>query len=284
MFRVILLLFCFAFMPMLMMGAPNANLDIAIERVDLLFSNFKAIADNAAEAADARLSLLDDAEDPFFANLRMRAPGDLAALGLYAADKYDINVENYVNRYYNVSKSVNFMSIDFSYVVDRQRSHILEETKGPEFRKGEMEANYAKVFVDKNLRSADKSLNVTDTVLVNIKSRKIISWTNRTCISHSGTEEVIESVDNLKIRAGLAYFNRDFETAYRLYQKILAKSPKEQEASYKLAIMIYKKQGVPKMSKKKREDRILELLDTAISGRNYSISTCARNMKYWLTC
>lgn len=277
------LLSIFFYMSLCVVASPNADLMSAIDRVTEMYTNFQHISNSSPQASTARLDLLDDSNDRFFCSLSMRAPGDLVAIGVCPPDKYDINVENYVNRYYDFSRT---KKIKFNFSVNNEKSRIREDAVGPQFRKLESESHYAEVVVEKFYDGIAKPLKVTDTILIDTETKKIINWTNRTSL-RQGNENLIQpgvSIENIKFQAARAYGMGNYTQAYQLYEKILTMQSNEQEASYKLAVMLYKKKGTPEMSKGERNKRILELLDTAIKGRGYQIRECATNMKYWITC
>lgn len=281
------LLSIFFYMSLCAVASPNADLMAAIDRVTEMYTNFQHISNASREASTARLNLLDDSNDRLFCSLSMRAPGDLIAIGVCSPDKYDINVENYVNRYYDFSRT---NKIKFGFSVIGEKSRMREDAVGPQFRKLESESHYAEVVVEKFYDGIAKPLKVTDTILIDTETKLIINWTNRTSLRQENIIQPGESIENLKFLAAHAYSLGNYSKAYQLYEKILTMQPNEQEASYKLAIMLYKKNGTPMMSDDKKQDkrmrdkRILELLDTAIKGRRYQISECATNMKYWITC
>ncbi len=266
-------------------ASPETNLRIAIDRVNEIYTNFKHISEFSPEAPSARLDLLDDTGDRMFAYIGMPAPGDLVALGVCAPEKYDISVENYVNRLYDFCQSRKAQPISFDFIVNTKASHILEDVVGPQFKKGETEPHYAKVLVEKKFGGVSKPISIIDTLWIDTESRRVCNWTNRTTIKQEmDVNDVRETIESLKFSAAMAFNRKEYEKAYQLYERILTMQKNEQEASYKLAVMLYKKTGTPKMSKKDRDKRILELLDSAINGRDYIFRECASNMKYWLTC
>ncbi len=264
-------------------ASPEANLKIAIDRVNEIFTNIKHISELSPEASSARLDLLNDTGDRMFAYIGMSAPGDLVALGVCAPEKYDISVENYVNRLYDFSQSRKNQPMRFDFIVNSKESHILEDVVGPQFKKGETEPHYAKVLVEKKFSGVGKPMSIVDTLWIDTESRRVCTWTNRTTIKQEvDINDSRETIESLKFSAAKAYDRKEYEKAFQLYEKILTIQHNEPEASYRLAIMLYSKKGCPEVKKKLRHKRILDLLDTAIKGRNYRISECASNMKYWI--
>jgi hypothetical protein len=73
-------------------------------------------------------------------------------------------------------------------------------------------------------------------------------------------------------------------SAYRIYESIVNQYPEEGDPYYRMAIMLYKKLAGIELSKKKRQELIIEYLDKAKAHGNYNTRSCADNMRYWITC
>ncbi|MCD8296976.1 MAG: hypothetical protein LUC88_05325 [Prevotella sp.] len=264
--------------------AITPELNKACDMVEDIFSNLKAISQNGESASKARLNLIKEDGNQYFALVtETPAPNEFAELGIAEANDYKVNIATttHVTLFASLFSSQTSNKFTFDYKVDRDKSL---ELSVPEFKKGESSPEFAGIVVHKTYMCNGKTLlNLDDTLIVGLQLMKVTNWVNIYSKAHTNINPLY-SIEVDKSNAALAYNSKKFIEAYRIYGSIIKRKPSDGESYYRMAIMLYKKDVDLKLSKKQRQQLILDYLDMAIDHGSYSIRTCAGNMKYWITC
>lgn len=174
-----------------------------------------------------------------------RVPNDLEAFtGKHGEGNKSVSITNYIGDFLRIAEekkldfSYNMLSNDYQY--------------GPEIKKSNETPLYARVVVQKTMKSSRFPIaQVIDTMFINTQSRSISLITNQ--FRRSGLRGASMTIDELLAEAQNMYSNKRYDEAYRLYQKVLEKNPKHEEASYNLGVMSFKGEGCKQYPRKVRD-------------------------------
>lgn len=179
-----------------------------------------------------------------------RIPNDLAKVVENSmSDEEPVLITNYIGDFLQIAEE---KEMDFAYKVLSNEYH-----QAPEMVKNEDAPTFVSVVVEKTIKASDHpALQFEETMFLNTKNKSVSLIKNkyRPPVLNAGnvtTEELLAEAQNM-------YSNKRYEEAFKLYQKILEKSPKNDEVWYYVGVMYYKKQGVGNLSKKQRLQKAYE--------------------------
>ncbi|MBQ6068540.1 MAG: tetratricopeptide repeat protein [Bacteroidales bacterium] len=154
----------------------------------------------------------------------------------------------------------------------------IDYAKNLEVLKEDKEPKFARAIIKKVFTVAGKNRIMWDTLSVKLSTMTF------PCVYNESSSHTISdlSIDQLLARANMLYNQRKYEEAGRIYESILKKEPKQEEASYNLAVMyLHGKYGKKQHSRKERLAKAeslfmlsykgLKVLDYYSSGKNPDI-------------
>lgn len=253
----------------------------ATNMVTSLYNGLKTIS---VEKQGGKVSQIKmDLQENYFAEKGQNAPNEFKYLGRQNDFNVDVSVRRYILEFNDMFLDDQYRDYSFYFEVQEGNSFLLT---GPQFKKGEAPASFAQVVVRKGYRKGNKVLRVfTDTLQLDMERMRICDWANEVSTNHIGTHgNSLVSVEQLRLDAALAYDKKQYAEAYRIYSQIINQYPEEGDPYYRMAIMLYKKIAGSDLSKKKRQELILQYLGKAKEHGNYKTRECADNMHYWITC
>ena len=265
----------------LMATTPENLLSNVENMVDRMYGDLKTISNtstNKVKVDELRL----DFSDKYFTSNEQNSPNEFNYIGYDNQYETDISVRRYVGEFYEMFRDRDFMGLSFNF--SRGNGNFLKE---PEFKKGETSPNLVQVIVQKVYsHNGNPPRILEDTLIIAVQKMKVQKWANKTSIHHLGDYEIeaILDIEQMEMNAALAYNSEQYDKAYQIYQSIINRYPTEGNSYYRMAVMLYKEEYDLNVEKKERERLILEYLDKAIKHGSFSISKCADNMKYWITC
>lgn len=269
----------------------------AVSLVDKVYQELKTLSVTSSEsfASSAAKARLSEEDYYFIAPADQDAPNEFNSIGYGVAlsQKRDITVLNHVNYFYQMFKEAPaFKNCSFSYLLRKSAIAV-----GPEFKKGEAPISIAMVIMMKRYsRGGVTFKEFQDTLQVDLEQMKVSAWTNETSKDYTGYAGSFgtDSVNLYHIRqkieaANFAYDEKQYEKAYKMYEDIVRSYPREAEAYYRMAVMLFEdkknKHGLCPLKGKERNDLILDYLHKAVSYGHNKINTSKRadNMRYWIT-
>lgn len=253
----------------------------ATNMVTKLYNGLKTISVEKQGSQVSQIKM--DLQENFFAEKGQNAPNEFKYLGRQNDFNVDVSVRRYILEFNDMFLDDQYRDYSFYFEVQEGNSFLLT---GPQFKKGEAPASFAQVVVRKGYRKGNKVLRVfTDTLQLDMERMRICDWANEVSTNHIGTHgSSLVSVEQLRLDAALAYDKKQYDEAYRIYKQIINQYPEEGDPYYRMAIMLYKKLAGSDLSKKKRQELILQYLGKAKEHGNYKTRECADNMHYWITC
>lgn len=249
--------------------------------VTSLYNGLKTIS---VEKQGGKVSQIKmDLQENYFAEKGQNAPNEFKYLGRKNDFNVDVSVRRYILEFNDMFLDDQYKDCSFYFEVQSRSSILLT---GPQFRKDEAPASFAQVVVRKGYRKGNTVLCVfTDTLQLDMERMRICDWANEASTNHIGVHaNSLVSVEQLRLDAAVAYGKKKYTEAYRIYESIVNQYPEEGDPYYRMAIMLYKKLAGIELSKKKRQELIIEYLDKAKAHGNYNTRSCADNMRYWITC
>lgn len=265
----------------LMAATPENSLLNVENMVDKMYGDLKAISNTSTNKVKVS-SLKIDFPAKYFTSKDQDSPNEFNYIGYNNQYNRDIQARRYVVEFYEMFRDRNFAGLSFDF--KRKNGNLLKE---PEFKKGETSPNLVQIIVQKVYSRNGSPLRILeDTLIISVQKMKVQKWTNKTSINYIGDYEIeaILDIEQMEMNAALAYNSGQYNKAYQIYQSIIKQYPTEGNPYYRMAVMLYKKEYDLNVKKKERERLILEYLDKAIKHGSFSISKCADNMKYWITC
>jgi len=265
----------------LMAATPENSLLNVENMVDKMYGDLKAISNTSTNKVKVS-SLKIDFPAKYFTSKDQDSPNEFNYIGYNNQYNRDIQARRYVVEFYEMFRDRNFAGLSFDF--KRKNGNLLKE---PEFKKGETSPNLVQIIVQKVYSRNGSPLRILeDTLIISVQKMKVQKWTNKTSINYIGDYEIeaILDIEQMEMNAALAYNSGQYDKAYQIYQSIIKQYPTEGNPYYRMAVMLYKKEYDLNVKKKERERLILEYLDKAIKHGSFSISKCADNMKYWITC
>ena len=164
-----------------------------------------------------------------------------------------------------------------------------EYLRGPEMKSEESDPTFARVVVNKTITSTKFGKTaIDDTLYVDAHTKSIAIVTNKFGTTY---RQDIARMDyaNLKPYAARMYADKNYNEAFRAYERILQFNPVDEEASYSLGVMCYKGQGCTQYPKKVRDHMAefywqksmkgLERLKETYNRRNTMHYTCYSNLE-----
>lgn len=120
-----------------------------------------------------------------------------------------------------------------------------------------------------------------DVVTTYIANGLITEMANEESIGNTTTIPDDLTIEQLRARAAYCYSKGLFNQAYDYYEKLVAKSPKDGDASYRIALLTFWRKGCKKKfsSKKAAENKARSYLNTAIEYGSAEIKMKATNVK-----
>lgn len=179
--------------------------------------------------------------------------------------------------------------------------------------------NFYEVYVKKSISANGKSVTYTDTVMVyatkgtiqNIYNNtgghvRLTAGTGHSAVSAGGTQvggnqtggsqiggsegtttaaDTEDFVMNMRAEAARMYARKQYDEAYRMYEEIIKRSPKEGDAYYRLGLMAYHNKGCKNVFKsgKERRKKAYQYMQNAEQYGNTEISTYAKRVLYYMT-
>ena len=265
-----------------MANTPNQELNKASGKIYSFFSDFKTISREKQGYNVSRIKM-DLMEKYFDISSEQNAPNEFNALGYQNDYKRDISVTRYVNFFNDMFLDARFNNCTFDFDVLTNQSILV---RGPEYKKNEAPASFAQVVVRKTYKRGYTVMRVfSDTLQLNMETMTICRWANDVSTHHIGgnNNEVVETIEQMRLNAALAYDRKEYYKAYKIYETIVQKYPKEGDPYYRMAVMLYKKDVYSSMGRRERLNKVLNYLDLAVSNGGYSTRKCADNMIYWIT-
>lgn len=128
-----------------------------------------------------------------------------------------------------------------------------EYLRGPEMKSEESDPTFARVVVNKTITSTKFGKTaIDDTLYVDAHTKSIAIVTNKFGTTY---RQDIARMDyaNLKPYAARMYADKNYNEAFRAYERVLQFNPTDSEASYSLGVMCYKGQGCLQYSRKVRD-------------------------------
>lgn len=256
----------------------------AIHKVERLFESLQTISEKKTgfEVSELRMDILDN----YFVSILMNAPNEFPYIGYSQSDyNLDIGAERYVNTFCDLFKSHAYQNYSFRYEV--LQNECKYTSGGPTYAdKDDKEIMYAQIVVNKYFMKAGRNIKMfQDTLRLNLESMKITAWANGTSKYHIGDINNNGSnlnIDQMRYNAVVAYERGEFIKAYELYASIVHDYPKDGDAYYRMAVMLYKKQYP--MQRRQRNRLVIDYLKKAKQLGNWSVYEKADNMLYWITC
>lgn len=260
----------------------------AAGKVNSFFTDFKIISREKQGYNVSRIKM-DIMEKYFELSSEQSAPNEFNALGFPNEYRRDISVTRYVNFFNEMFLDAKFQSCTFDFDVLTNQSSLVKHRA--EFTKNETPIEFAKVVVRKTYKKGYTVLKVfSDTLVVNIQKMTICQWANNVSTHHIGGNNPdieTENYEQMRLNAELAYDKKDYYKAFKIYEKIISKYPKEGDPYYKMAVIIYSEHKnlplIKNYSRTKRTNMILGYLDSAVSLGGYNTRKWADNMRYWVT-
>lgn len=251
----------------------------AENKVIALYRDLETISNpktNASQVSKIKFQF----EDYFIVN-DMDCPNEFKLMGYNPQDYIqDIRVQQYFNMFCDMFRDEEYKDCTFETDIIQRRAE-----RGAEFKKGESQTRQVTLIVKKKyLRSGRVWKEFCDTLLVGTENMKVKKWANGASKNHFGYfGEDLDNVEKMRDAAVHAYENKNYTEAYRIYQEIISKFPKNGDAYYRVAIMLYKEQGCPDLKRKIRLNKVYGYLNKAIQNGDYTTRKHADNMQYWIT-
>lgn len=86
-------------------------------------------------------------------------------------------------------------------------------------------------------------------------------------------------IEQLRARAAYYYTNKDYETAYKCYEELLKRAPRDGDAAYRIALMTFWRRGCKKRFSKKEAKKVAtQYIEIAIEYANPVIKQKAINV------
>lgn len=277
-------------MPLLVAADDSSQqaLNKAAGKVNSFFADFKTIS-RERQGYNVSQIKMDIMEKYFELSSEQDAPNEFNALGFPNNYKRDISVVRYVNYFNEMFLDTRFQSCTFDFDVLTNLSSLVKHRA--EFTKNETPIEFAKIVVRKTYKKGYSVLKVfTDTLVVNLQKMTICQWANNVSTNHIGgidSDFETENYEQMRLNAELAYDKKDYNKAFKIYEKIISKYPKEGDPYYKIAVIIYSEyKSLPQIknyNRNKRTNLILSYLDSAVSLGGFITKKWADNMRYWIT-
>lgn len=277
-------------MPLYLTAANPSQQELtrAAGKVNSFFTDFKTISREKQGYNVSRIKL-DIMEKYFELSSEQSAPNEFNALGFPNDYERDISVTRYVNFFYDMFLDTRFKGCSFDFDVLTNQSSLVKHRA--EFTKDETPIEFARIVVRKTYKNGYTVLKVfSDTLVVNVQKMTICQWANNVSTHHIGgndSDVETENYEQMRLNAELAYDRKDYYKAFKIYEKIISKYPKEGDPYYKMAVIIYSEhKNLPQIrnySRNKRTNVILGYLDSAVSLGGYNTRKWADNMRYWIT-
>lgn len=241
---IILLLF-----PTLAKTQSNLTLSEAKEIANTYYGSFQQMSKHPVGEIQAQSGLRimnvigKDVNGNSLAN-DFRVPNDLVEVGGKHEDKRTMSLTNYIGVFLRIAEE---KKLDFSYKVLSD-----EYQRGPEMSRGNDIPPFVRIVVQKTIKTPDSpTIVLNDTMFLHSRNKNVCSIKNQ--FSSSGLNYEDMTTDQLLVEAQTMYSNKHYEEAYRLYQKVLKKDPKNEDASYSLGVMSFKGEGCKQYSRKVRD-------------------------------
>ncbi len=241
---IILLLF-----PTLAKTQSNLTLSEAKEIANTYYGSFQQMAKHPVGEIQAQSGLRimnvigKDANGNSLAN-DFRVPNDLVEVGGKHEDKRTMSLTNYIGVFLRIAEE---KKLDFSYKVLSD-----EYQRGPEMSGSNDTPPFVRIVVQKTIKTpGSPTIVLNDTMFLHSRNKNVCSIKNQ--FSSSGLNYEDMTIDQLLVEAQTLYSNKHYEEAYRLYQKVLKKDPKNEDASYSLGVMSFKGEGCKQYPRKVRD-------------------------------
>ncbi|MBQ6306046.1 MAG: WG repeat-containing protein [Bacteroidales bacterium] len=241
---IILLLF-----PTLAKTQSNLTLSEAKEIANTYYGSFQQMSKHPVGEIQAQSGLRimnvigKDVNGNSLAN-DFRVPNDLVEVGGKHEDKRTMSLTNYIGVFLRIAEE---KKLDFSYKVLSD-----EYQRGPEMSRGNDIPPFVRIVVQKTIKTPDSpTIVLNDTMFLHSRNKNVCSIKNQ--FSSSGLNYEDMTTDQLLVEAQTMYSNKHYEEAYRLYQKVLKKDPKNEDASYSLGVMSFKGEGCKQYPRKVRD-------------------------------
>lgn len=174
-----------------------------------------------------------------------RVPNDIEEFSEKQSGDNTVLITNYIGKFLKVAEET---KMDFSYNVLSS-----DYQQGPEIKKSNDTPPYVRVVVQKTIKTPKASVaQIYDTMFINTSSKSISLITNKYRKSSWLYGENM-TIDELLVEAQNKYSNKRYNEAFKLYQKVLEKDPKHEEASYRLGVMCFKGEGCKQYPRKVRD-------------------------------
>lgn len=179
-----------------------------------------------------------------------RVPNDLRMLmDNPRKDNETVLITNYIGDFQRIAEK---RTLDFSY-----KTLSTVYPKEPVIAKTDDSPSFVRVVVQKTLNTSGyPSLQINDTMFLNTRDKSVALITNK--YRQSGLYDNNVSEEGLLAEAHSKYSDKQFEEAFRLYQKVLEMNPKNDEAWYCLGAMYYWEEGTGKLGWKQRQSKAYE--------------------------
>lgn len=171
-------------------------------------------------------------------------PNDLGYF-LRQAEGGSVRLANYIG-------SLRDMATDYGFTL-QFRTLKCDYLHGPEMKAKESDPTFARVVVGKTISSTRFArTTVDDTLYVDAHTKAIALVTNRFGTTY---RQDVSRMDyaNLKPYAARMYADKNYDEAFRAYERVLQFNPTDSEASYSLGVMCFKGQGCTQYPRKVRD-------------------------------
>ena len=187
-----------------------------------------------------------------------------------------VRLANYVG-------SLRDMATDYGFTL-QFRTLKCDYLHGPEMKANESDPTFARVVVGKTISSTRFArTTVDDTLYVDAHTKAIALVTNRFGTTY---RQDVSRMDyaNLKPYAARMYADKNYDEAFRAYERILQIYPADEEASYSLGVMCFKGQGCTQYPRKVRDYMAEFYWQKSLKGHDRLKETYNRGSKIHFTC
>ena len=243
--------------------APQMTLDEAKAVADVYYSSLRNISQSPMGSvyANSEMNLLNSLGKDHNGHevySVLRVPNDIEHLfgGTGVNKNKSMSITNYIGYFQEIALN---QKLDFQYTIKN-----VEFLHNPEAFKGADPPSFARVIVSKKYKSTTlRTTEIVDTMSINLQDRCVCRISNK----YSGKAQ---SIDELMANARNKYNDRKYEDAFALFEKVMEISPKHQDASYYLGVMLYKNHGCKHKytTRKERDQKAVEYWRMSEKGEN----------------
>jgi len=242
-------LVCFCVLNLCALAQSYLTLDEAKQIVDNYYRSMKqmSVMPYSDEGADAKLrvvNLIGVDNNGWDMATTFRVPNDIGKIyGTSTAN--DCQVGKYCEDFRKFANKNNF---GFSYKLVNT-----EYVTGPQVKGSKSFPDFVRVVVKKDfIVKGQQPISFHDSVFLSTRTKSFAAVYNQYRRSVKENEKYM-TIEELLAVAEDKYSNKRYDEAYRLYRKVLERSPMNEAASYKLGVMSFKGEGCKQYPRKVRD-------------------------------